>query len=134
MRPYFSANLVLTWNYKVNTNHIDWSEHLNNNRDIEKKRTRKSSDSQKIEYCNTANTYEAKNRKSCNTNTRPEGKERMRGFSVAELTEKQKQSRETDEKSKTRKAKKNHELTETFLNAVTLTKNSVSIDTFLLKK
>ena len=30
----------------------------------------------------------------------------MRGFSVAELTEKQKQSRETDEKSKTRKAKK----------------------------
>lgn len=58
----------------------------------------------------------------------------MRGFSVAELTEKQKQSRETDEKSKTRKAKKNHELTETFLNAVTLTKNSVSIDTFLLKK
>jgi len=76
VRPYFSANLVLTWNYKVNTNHIDWSEHLNNNRDIEKKRTRKSSDSQKIEYCNTANTYEAKNRKSCNTNTRPEGKEK----------------------------------------------------------
>lgn len=32
------------------------------------------------------------------------------------------------------KSKKNHELTETFLNAVTLTKNSVSIDTFLLKK
>ena len=45
----------------------------------------------------------------------------MRGFSVAELTEKQKQSRETDEKSKTRKSKKNNQLT-------------VSMDTFLLKK
>lgn len=49
----------------------------------------------------------------------------MRGFSVAELTEKQKQSRETDEKSKTRKAKKIMNSQETFLNAVTLTKNSV---------
>ena len=134
MRPYFSANLVLTWNYKVNTNHIDWSEHLNNNRDIEKKRTRKSSDSQKIEYCNTANTYEAKNRKSCNTNTRPEERKRMRGFSVAELTEKQKQSRETDEKSKHTKSKKNHQLTRLFLDAVTKQRTTVSMDTFLLKK
>lgn len=103
MRPYFSANLVLTWNYKVNTNHIDWSEHLNNNRDIEKKRTRKSSDSQKIEYCNTANTYEAKNRKSCNTNTRPEERKRMCGFSVAELTEKK---NKVEKRTKSRKHEK----------------------------
>ena len=58
----------------------------------------------------------------------------MRGFSVAELTEKQKQSRETDEKSKHTKSKKNHQLTRLFLDAVTKQRTTVSMDTFLLKK